>query len=85
MLPERWVQQAMTRHARGVAQGWDYGYQWWITSHAGVEVWAGRGFGAQFLLVIPARGTVAVVYGWNVFGTPARGIVRPLIETLVAP
>ena len=22
--------------------GWDYGYQWWITSQNGVDVWAGR-------------------------------------------
>ena len=47
--------------SRNVAPGWDYGYQWWITSQNGVDVWAGRGFGGQLLLVIPARDTVAVV------------------------
>jgi hypothetical protein len=47
-------------------------------------VWAGRGFGGQLLLVIPARDTVAVVLAWNVFGAKAGNIVRPLIDVLVA-
>ena len=84
ILPERWVQQATTRHARDVAPGWDYGYQWWITSQDGVDVWAGRGFGGQLLLVIPARDTVAVAYAWNVFGGPARNLASPLIAALTA-
>ena len=74
ILPEGWVKEATTRHARGVNPGWDYGYQWWITSRGDVDVWAGRGFGGQLLLVIPARDIVAVVNSWNVFGNQARGI-----------
>jgi CubicO group peptidase (beta-lactamase class C family) len=84
ILPEGWVKQATARHAANVAPGWDYGYQWWITSQGGVEVWAGRGFGGQMLYVIPSRETVAVVYAWNVFGTPARNLARPLLEALTA-
>jgi len=84
VLPDGWVKQATARHAANVSPGWDYGYQWWITSQDGVKVWAGRGFGGQFLFVIPARETVAVVYAWNVFGTPAPAIARPLLEALVA-
>ena len=82
ILPERWVQEATSRHAKGVAPGWDYGYQWWITAQDGVDVWAGRGFGGQLLIVIPARETVAVVYSWNVFGSPARNIAPPLMGAL---
>ena len=78
------MQQATTRHVTNVASGWDDGYQWWITSQNGVDVWAGRGFGGQLLLVIPARDTVAVVFSWHVFGGPARNLTRPLIEALVA-
>jgi CubicO group peptidase (beta-lactamase class C family) len=84
ILPERWMQQATARQVRNVAPGWDYGYQWWITSQNGVDVWAGRGFGGQLLLVIPARDTVAVAYAWNVFGTPARNLAPPLIAALTA-
>ena len=82
ILPEGWVRAATTRHAK--AGGiWEYGYQWWITSHQGADVWAGRGFGGQLLLVIPSREIVAVVHAWNVFGTPARGILTPLLDTLI--
>jgi CubicO group peptidase (beta-lactamase class C family) len=72
VLPAGWVANATARHAKAVAPGWDYGYQWWITSREGVDVWAGRGFGGQFLLVIPARDIVIVVNSWNVFGGRVR-------------
>ena len=99
LLPEGWVREATSRHVTGVADGWDYGYQWWITSRGGadgpdgpdsvdsldsVDIWAGRGFGGQLLIVIPSRDIVAVVSGWNVFGGRARGIFEPLIEALLS-
>lgn len=99
LLPEGWVREATSRHVTGVAPGWDYGYQWWITSRGGtdspdgpggpdgpdsVDIWAGRGFGGQWLLVIPSRDIVAVVSAWNVFGGGARGIFDPLIEALLS-
>ena len=49
------------------------------------NVWAGRGFGGQMLLVIPSRDLVAVVTAWNVFGGPARGILPPLLDALLKP
>jgi CubicO group peptidase (beta-lactamase class C family) len=68
ILPEGWVAKATARHAKAVAPGWDYGYQWWVTSRDGVDIWAGRGFGGQFVVIIPARDVVFVVQSWNVFG-----------------
>jgi len=47
ILPEGWVRRATSRHVTGVAAGWDYGYQWWLTQRDGVDVWAGRGFGGR--------------------------------------
>jgi CubicO group peptidase (beta-lactamase class C family) len=84
ILPEGFVARATTRHVRGVGGTWDYGYQWWLTQRGGVDVWAGRGFGGQFLIVIPARDLVAVVHAWNIFGGPARNIFGPLLDALVA-
>jgi len=85
VLPAGWVKDATARHAKAVAPGWDYGYQWWIRTAAGEDVWVGRGFGGQLLLVIPSRHIVAVVNAWNVFGTPARGILQPLLDALLMP
>lgn len=82
ILPEGWVRGATTRHVKAVAPNWDYGYQWWITSRDGADIWAGRGFGGQLLIVIPARDTVAVVNAWNIFGGRAANIFTPLIAAL---
>jgi CubicO group peptidase (beta-lactamase class C family) len=84
ILPEGFVRQATTRHAANVAPQWDYGYQWWLTRRADIDVWAGRGFGGQFLIVIPSRDVVAVAYSWNVFGTNARGLFVPLVDAILA-
>lgn len=77
VLPESFVTAATTRHVPGVAPGWDYGYQWWITERHGREVWAGRGFGGNFLIMVPSLDLVAVANAWNVYPfDPARDL-RP--------
>ena len=48
--------------------GAGYGYQWWRYDRGDVEVWAGNGFGGQFLVVLPAERMVGVINSWNVFG-----------------
>ena len=83
VLPEGWVRRATTRHVAAVAPGWDYGYQWWLTQRDGVDIWAGRGFGGQLLVVIPARDTVAVVHAWNIFGGRAANLFTPLLQALL--
>ena len=84
VLPATWVRAATTRHAKSVAPGWDYGYQWWLTERNGADVWAGRGFGGQLLFVIPSRDIVAVVQSWNVFGGQQRNVVNPLLDALTS-
>ena len=85
ILPAAFVERATTRHVTGVGGGqFDYGYQWWLTRRGDADVWMGRGFGGQFLIVIPSRSVVAVVNSWNIFGTPARNITTPLLDALVS-
>ena len=83
LLPAGFAQRATSRHVSGVSGVFDYGYQWWITRRGEADVWAGRGFGGQLLIVLPSRRTVAVVHAWNVFGTPAKNIFTPLVDALV--
>jgi CubicO group peptidase (beta-lactamase class C family) len=84
ILPEGWVREATTRHVTRLRGGWDYGYQWWITNRNGVDIWAGRGFGGQLLIVIPAHDTVGVVLAWNVFGGSGKPIFEPFVTALMA-
>lgn len=83
ILPEGWVKAATTRHVPSVANGWDYGYQWWLTTRDGVDVWAGRGFGGQFLVVIPDRDIVAVMNAWNIFGNRSGNALGALLGALI--
>ena len=84
LLPAGWVRDATKPHAAGVARGWDYGYQWWLTKRNGVDIWAGRGFGGQLLIVIPSKDIVGVVLAWNIFGDPAKPIFDPFVNALLA-
>ena len=83
ILPEGFVENATKPHAKPNPTT-DYGYQWWLSKRGDVDVWSGRGFGGQLLIVIPSKDIVAVVNAWNVFGTPARGIMNPLLDALLA-
>ena len=87
ILPPGWAREATTRHVDHVAPGNanspGYGYQWWRYDRRNTEVWAGNGFGGQFLIVVPQHRIVAVANSWNVFGPPAPGILGPLIDAVL--
>jgi len=50
----------------------------------GVEVWAGLGFGGQFLLVLPAHDLIGVVNSWNLFDRPQAPILGAFLKALLA-
>ena len=87
ILPAGWAKEAAGRivdHVNPAApQSAGYGYQWWRYDRRNTEIWAGNGFGGQFLLVFPQYKIVAVTNSWNVFGTPATGIFAPLIDAVL--
>jgi hypothetical protein len=85
-LPAGWASEATARHvdhvnANPASPG--YGYQWWRNDRRGQEVWAGNGFGGQFLVVMPKQRIVAVVNSWNVFGDRVTGILTPFVDALL--
>jgi hypothetical protein len=47
-------------------------------------VWAGLGFGGQFLVVLPAHDLVGVVNSWNIFGNRQPSILDSFLEALLA-
>jgi len=87
ILPAGWAKEATTRFVTNVNPGNTntpgYGYQWWRDDRRGVEVWSGKGFGGQFLIVVPQYNIVAVANSWNVFGAQVQGILRPLIDAVL--
>jgi len=86
LLPSGWAREATSRivdHVSANPASPGYGYQWWRYDRRGTEVWAGNGFGGQFLVILPEHRMVGVANSWNVFGTPAAGILVPLINALL--
>jgi hypothetical protein len=87
ILPAGWAKEATARHVTNIAPNQPnspgYGYQWWRYDRRGTDVWAGNGFGGQFIIVLPAHNTVAVVNSWNVFGAQVQGILRPMIDAVL--
>ena len=83
ILPVGWVKDATTRHAQPTSPAWGYGYQWWITNRGGVDIWAGRGFGGQYLIVIPSRDIVGVVNAWNIFGERTKDSFGAFVDALL--
>jgi len=62
-----------------------YGYQWWVPDHDGTdpEVFAGNGYGGQFLLVAPEYEIVVVFNGWNIHGGARASTWRALQERII--
>ncbi len=85
ILPEGWAEASTSRHVDAVnAAGWGYGYQWWRLDTDGHDVWAGLGFGGQYLVVIPEYELIGVVNSWNLFGASQSSILGPFIQALLA-
>jgi hypothetical protein len=84
VLPTGWAREATERHVANIApNGPGYGYQWWRYDRRGADIWAGNGFGGQFIIVVPAHNMVAVVNSWNVFGAQTPGVLRPMIDAVL--
>jgi CubicO group peptidase (beta-lactamase class C family) len=80
ILPEGWAEAATNKQVDQPG----YGYQWWRPDPHGVEVWAGQGFGGQFLLVLPEYDIVAVINSWNLFGGDFANLRDELVAALRA-
>lgn len=62
-----------------------YGYQWWVPNHDGEQatIFAGNGYGGQFVLVAPEYDIVAVFNGWNIHGGAKKSTWRALQERIL--
>jgi CubicO group peptidase (beta-lactamase class C family) len=86
LLPTGWAKEATTAHVARINEdpaSPGYGYQWWVSERRGREVWSGRGFGGQFLIVIPSLRVVAVTNSWNVFGDQVPGSLNATLDALL--
>ena len=84
IVSEEWVAASVARQAEtGNRAGWGYGYQWWRVDTDEAEVWAGLGFGGQFLFVLPEDDMVGVINSWNLFGDRVRSIFPAFLQAML--
>ncbi len=85
ILSEAYVEKAVAALVHDVyPNGWDYGLQWWRLDRGDTQVWAGLGFGGQFLLILPQHEMVGIVNGWNLYGGSQSGILGPFLSALIS-
>ena len=84
ILPEGWAKEATALHVEEVNQfGWGYGFQWWRLDRQGLKVWAGLGFGGQYLVIFPELNAVGVVNSWNLFKSPKKPMLYAFLEAII--
>ena len=84
ILSEEFVRASVARQVDQVNNaGWGYGYQWWRLDRGETQVWAGLGFGGQYLLVLPEYDLIGVVNSWNVFGERVAPILGDFLSALI--
>jgi hypothetical protein len=49
-----------------------------------VDIWAGLGYGGQFLVVMPQHNLIGVANSWNVFGQRVQPVLGSLISAMMA-
>ncbi|MFK7963278.1 MAG: serine hydrolase domain-containing protein [Burkholderiaceae bacterium] len=71
VLSGDWVKQSLTPRTRSPWSGDQYGYGWFIRDHSERPYYYGRGYGGQFVFVLPSSNRIVVMTSdWR---QPARG------------
>jgi CubicO group peptidase (beta-lactamase class C family) len=90
VISPEWVEASTRPVVRDVAPDNDrpdpgYGYQWWVPDQENgqTRVFAGNGYGGQFVVVSPEHDIVAVFNGWNIHGGGSRSTWRALQERIL--
>ena len=62
-----------------------YGYQWWVPSHKNgqTKIFAGNGFGGQFLMVVPEHQLIVVFNGWHHHDRPVKSTWMALQDRIL--
>ena len=93
IIPEEWIQLSITPHVRS-SDALHYGYQWWVSllqmnedSPQAMRIAFGRGFGGQYVLIIPDLQLLVVVLGGNyeAAGNLSIRLINDVLKAVGAP
>jgi CubicO group peptidase (beta-lactamase class C family) len=90
IVSREWVEASTAPVVADVAPDNDrsdpgYGYQWWVTDKKDgkTKIFAGNGYGGQFVMVSPEHDIVVVFNGWNIHGGGKLSTYQALKERII--
>ena len=84
IISEEWVEQS-TQPVVAFGEDRGYGYQWWVPLHkqGKTEIFAGNGYGGQFLMVVPEQELITVFNGWTIHERSEKSSWRVLQDRIL--
>jgi len=82
ILPKSWIKTSWTPRTRSPYSGDEYGYGWFITQMCDRAVYYARGFGGQFIYVVPSLKLTVVLTSSRTIRTRVDGYRTSLIALL---
>lgn len=84
IVSKEWVAQSVKPHVDFNGTN-GYGYQWWIQEHVegATKVFAGNGYGGQFVICAPAQDLLVVFNGWHIHGRAQKSTWTVFREKLI--
>jgi hypothetical protein len=82
IVSESWVTASISPTVKDIG----YGYQWWIPEHANgkTKIFAGNGYGGQFLMMSREYNLIIVFNGWNINDKPKKSTWRVLQDRILS-
>lgn len=84
IVSKEWVAQSL-KPSVTFDESRGYGYQWWVPRHENGEmkIFAGNGYGGQFLFGVPEKDLIVVFNGWQHHSRPAKSTFRALEDRIL--
>lgn len=85
IIPQQWVQEALTPHTKGYPAFGDYGYQFWIGTMSGQPYKLAHGHGGQQILLFPKLDAVVIFTAeskTNNWKNPRKLVEKYIIPTM---
>ncbi|PKB00377.1 CubicO group peptidase (beta-lactamase class C family) [Flavobacteriaceae bacterium MAR_2009_75] len=90
IVSENWFTTSTSPIVKDVKPHWGnktgYGYQWWIPEYnddGKPNIYAGNGYGGQYLMMSPKYNLIVVFNGWNINDQPEKSTWRVLQDRIL--
>ncbi|MEN6316369.1 MAG: serine hydrolase [Clostridiaceae bacterium] len=83
LVPEKWIEDSLTKQNDGYPPKGEYGYLWWINKYGGYTTYFAAGYGGQFIFIVPALNMIIVTTAsWD---KPSTNISYQLVNDYIVP